>query len=68
MGTHNCHVHATCTNIKGSFTCACNRGFHGTGYKCVGKFKITTELCYSKEENVIVIPIVLSEHRQQPCY
>ena len=54
METHSCHVHATCTNTKGSFTCACNRGFHGTGYKCVGKLKVTTELCYSEEENVIV--------------
>ena len=39
---------------KGSFTCACNRGFHGTGYKCVGKLKVTTELCYSEGKNVIV--------------
>lgn len=54
METHSCHVHATCTNTKGSFTCACNRGFHGTGYKCVGKLKVTTELCYSEGKNVIV--------------
>lgn len=37
LGIHTCHQHATCTNTKGSFLCACNRGYHGTGYKCLGK-------------------------------
>lgn len=37
LGTHTCHEHATCTNTKGSFTCRCNHGYHGTGYKCIGK-------------------------------
>ncbi len=31
---HTCHVHATCTNIDGNFTCACNSGHEGDGYNC----------------------------------
>ena len=37
LGTHTCDEHATCTNTKGSFTCRCNSGYHGTGYRCIGK-------------------------------
>ena len=33
---HNCHVHATCTNTYGSFTCACNTGYSGDGMECTG--------------------------------
>jgi hypothetical protein len=30
-----CDANATCTNIPGSFTCACNPGYHGDGFTCV---------------------------------
>eukprot|EP00808_Paulinella_micropora_P024333 g59559.t1 len=30
-GTHNCDVEATCTNVEGSFECACNPGYSGNG-------------------------------------
>jgi len=30
-GSHNCHAHATCTTLPGSFTCACNTGYEGDG-------------------------------------
>ncbi|MCP3064060.1 FG-GAP-like repeat-containing protein [Myxococcus sp. K38C18041901] len=33
-GTDNCDVNATCTNIGGSFTCACNAGYEGDGVTC----------------------------------
>ena len=34
-GVHNCDEHATCTNTVGSFTCACNIGWRGSGVECV---------------------------------
>ena len=34
--TDNCDPNAQCTNIVGSFTCACNTGFTGNGVTCEG--------------------------------
>ena len=36
MGTHKCHVDATCANTIGSFACSCNIGYVGDGYNCTG--------------------------------
>ncbi|TSC31749.1 DUF4215 domain-containing protein [Corallococcus sp. Z5C101001] len=33
-GTDNCDENATCTNIGGSFTCACKAGYAGDGVTC----------------------------------
>lgn len=33
-GRNDCDVNATCTNTKGSFTCACKAGFSGNGVTC----------------------------------
>ncbi|WP_171806868.1 FG-GAP-like repeat-containing protein [Corallococcus exiguus] len=33
-GTDNCNDNASCTNIGGSFTCACNAGYEGDGVTC----------------------------------
>ncbi|MBE4748222.1 DUF4215 domain-containing protein [Corallococcus sp. ZKHCc1 1396] len=33
-GTDNCNENASCTNIAGSFTCACNAGYEGDGVTC----------------------------------
>ena len=32
-----CSQFATCTNVRGSFTCACNPGYTGDGFTCTGK-------------------------------
>ncbi|KAK9888746.1 hypothetical protein WA026_000973 [Henosepilachna vigintioctopunctata] len=31
LGLHDCHVHATCTNTDGSFSCQCKKGYIGDG-------------------------------------
>ena len=38
LGTDNCDTNAACTNNVGSFTCACNAGYSGTGVTCTGNF------------------------------
>ena len=35
--TDNCHEHATCTNLEGSFECECKDGYYGDGVLCLGK-------------------------------
>ena len=35
-GTDRCHLHATCRNIQGSYTCSCNTGYTGNGFSCTG--------------------------------
>ena len=32
-----CDTNANCTNIGGSFTCACNPGYSGDGFTCTGE-------------------------------
>ena len=36
FGNHSCHSNAHCTNINGSFICACNSGYTGDGSNCQG--------------------------------
>ena len=39
----SCHPNATCTNLVGSFDCACNSGFSGDGRNdCNGKAALYT--------------------------
>ncbi|MCP4364964.1 MAG: hypothetical protein GY800_06650 [Planctomycetes bacterium] len=37
-GTHNCSLNANCTNIDGSFECACKAGYAGDGFSCKGTY------------------------------
>jgi hypothetical protein len=34
IGSHNCSHNADCKNVKGSFDCKCQEGYHGDGYQC----------------------------------
>jgi len=36
LGTHNCDIHAICTNTIGSYTCKCKTGYSGDGFTCYG--------------------------------
>ena len=38
--TDNCHSEATCTDTEGGYTCSCNSGFTGNGFKCKGNLAI----------------------------
>lgn len=31
---HDCHINATCSNLKESYTCQCNKGYWGNGRHC----------------------------------
>ena len=33
--TNPCHADGTCTNIPGTFQCACNQGYSGNGLVCL---------------------------------
>ena len=33
--TNNCHQNAACSNTEGSYYCACETGFFGTGFSCL---------------------------------
>ena len=41
---HSCSHVATCNNTEGSYTCKCNQGYIGDGYKCEGKIIVTKNL------------------------
>lgn len=42
--TNNCHHRAKCTNVIGTFSCACRSGYEGDGVrKCGRKRKYLTE-------------------------
>ena len=34
LGTHTCHVQASCSNTDDGFDCECNSGFFGNGTTC----------------------------------
>ena len=39
-----CDANAMCTELHGSFSCACNSGFSGDGFTCVGKLLSTSTM------------------------
>ena len=46
IGVHNCHEKAKCTNTLGSYSCACNPGYHGNGVMCKGWQMIEVTICF----------------------
>ena len=44
---HDCDANANCTNIPGSYSCACNPPYNGYGKKC-----IKTRECSIKPRNI----------------
>ncbi|XP_072030186.1 CUB and sushi domain-containing protein 1-like [Amphiura filiformis] len=47
LGTDNCDTNAACNNTVGSFTCACNAGYHGDGVTCtdINECTLGTDNC-----------------------
>jgi len=37
QSTNNCSELATCHNIEGDYSCACNIGYSGGGFNCYGE-------------------------------
>ena len=37
LNLDSCHAQATCSNNQGSYSCACNTGWSGNGFNCIGK-------------------------------
>ena len=44
-GSHACHGNATCSNTVGSFSCECQAGTVGNGFKCEGEEKTFFVYC-----------------------
>ena len=49
MEINECHVFAYCTNINGSYNCACHDNFFGDGFFCCTFLKqlFNPQLCFS---------------------
>ena len=43
-GTASCHLHASCRNTYGSYTCSCNTGYTGNGFSCTRKFSYLLQM------------------------
>ena len=43
-GSNPCDENANCNNTVGSFTCACNVGYVGNGFNCLGMIFDPTNL------------------------
>merc|ERR1712050_112849 len=57
MGSHNCHEHATCTDMAVQYSCACNAPYNGDGRTCsicpseaCWSHNATTNECTLKED------------------
>ena len=40
--SHGCSNNARCTNIRGNYSCTCNKKFTGDGRSCTSKFNLDT--------------------------
>jgi len=53
-GSNNCAVGtSTCTNTVGSYTCACNTGYTGSGFTCDGNDFSSFSFHFFKKKNKI---------------
>lgn len=51
-----CHVNATCTNVDGSYYCACKANYSGDGFFCEGKcFEIVHQALNALISNVSTV-------------
>ena len=68
-----CHSDATCTNTAGSFSCACNTGYTGTGTSCLGMLrtspafwfcavKVTILNIRTSTQNWTVLSVLMNVH------
>ena len=66
-----CNANATCTNTVGSFGCACNPGYAGTGTACadVDECELSSDNCdglvsaaYGGRNNVVARPVIDSSN------
>lgn len=51
-GTHNCHMHATCTDTDAGFNCQCKDGYSGDGVTCSDTNECTegTHTCTERQD------------------
>ena len=49
-GLDECHLHATCTDTAGSYTCTCISGYRGDGRTCQGNGLLITVARVSRQD------------------
>ena len=59
-----CNADANCTNLAGSFSCACTNGYTGNGFSCTNDYfstvrllKSRPKLCYGLFTHLVVCTI-----------
>ena len=71
-GTHQCDVHAVCTNSLGSYSCRCTAYYVGDGHSCAGKWMLlhcmrvdcVARKCADAADRLIVLTAPPFSHRR----